>query len=212
MGDRISFKVLASVSHAEESTIPLACATAWLVLFSKECLHLDRVKDKRISVPSWAAVVRASSFSPIPHADLVLLYGAKHLFDYKDVNIVEKIKQAAPYLQHIFDAVGNPTSSIPASHTLRSGGTLCTVRPGKDHTDNVAAGARVTDVLVWTAFLENHSYGFSKRARTLRRTLRGVRVVRSSHPKIYHGPDAAPEGLQKDQDGKISVYKIVYEL
>lgn len=39
-----------------------------------------------------------------------------------------------------------------------------------------------------------------------------LRVVRSSHPKVYHGPDAAPEGFQEYRDGKISFYKIVYEL
>lgn len=38
------------------------------------------------------------------------------------------------------------------------GGTLCTVRPGKAHTENVTEQTKVTDVLVWTAFLKEHKY------------------------------------------------------
>lgn len=39
---RISFKVPASISRAEASTVPLAATTAWLALFSRGCLNIDR--------------------------------------------------------------------------------------------------------------------------------------------------------------------------
>lgn len=35
---------------------------------------------------------------------------------------------------------------------------LCTVRPGKVFTGNMEKRVKVTDVLVWTAFLKDHSY------------------------------------------------------
>ena len=35
---------------------------------------------------------------------------------------------------------------------------LCTVRPGKANTEKVEKRVRVTDVLVWTAFLNDHAY------------------------------------------------------
>lgn len=35
----------------------------------------------------------------------------------------------------------------------------CTVRPGKANTEEVAKGIKITDVLVWTAFMQEHRYG-----------------------------------------------------
>lgn len=94
------------------------------------------------------------------HADLVCSYGAKHVFDYKDQKVVEKIQTVALSLRHASDTIGNPNSSLTASRALQGGaGGLCTVRPGKANTENVTAGTYVTDVLVWTAFLKDHSYG-----------------------------------------------------
>lgn len=40
--DAISFKLPTSVLPAEAATIPLAAITAWLALFSKECLNIPR--------------------------------------------------------------------------------------------------------------------------------------------------------------------------
>ena len=46
-----------------------------------------------------------------------------------------------------------------SSKTVRSaGGTLCTVRPGKALTENVASHVEVRDVLVFTEFLKDHQY------------------------------------------------------
>lgn len=36
---------------------------------------------------------------------------------------------------------------------------VCPVRPGKANTEYVTANTHVTGVLVWTAFLKDHSYG-----------------------------------------------------
>lgn len=94
------------------------------------------------------------------HTELVRSYGAKHVFDYKDPDVVEKVQQVAPNTQHVFDTIGNATSSTTSSRAL--GGrskNLCTVRPGKANTENVVPGTNVTDVLVWTAFLKDHAFG-----------------------------------------------------
>lgn len=93
------------------------------------------------------------------HHDLVRSLGAKHVFDYRDADVVDKIRKVAPDLRYVFDNIGNETSSATASRALRDGGgTLCTVRPGKAFTDNVAPGTKVVDVLVFTAFLWEHRY------------------------------------------------------
>jgi hypothetical protein len=61
----------------------------------------------------------------------------------------------------VFDTIGNTTSSGIASQAIshESGGALCTVRPGRANTEGVVGGVKVTDVLVWSAFLKEHRYG-----------------------------------------------------
>lgn len=96
-----------------------------------------------------------------PHnTDLARSYGAKHVFDYNDPKVIEKITEAAPDLQYAFDTIGNTASSALSSQAFGDrDGRLCTVRPGKANTEYVAANTHVTDVLVWTAFLKDHGYG-----------------------------------------------------
>lgn len=92
--------------------------------------------------------------------DAVKALGATHVLDYNDKSVVDQIKQAAPDLSYVFDTIGNKESSGLASKAVHaSGGTLCTVRPGKANTEDVASHVKVTDVLVWTAFLKDHAFG-----------------------------------------------------
>lgn len=92
--------------------------------------------------------------------DAVKALGATHVFDYNDKSVVDHIKKAAPDLSYVFDTIGNQESSGLASKAVQSSeGGLCTVRPGKANTENVASHVKVTDVLVWTAFLKDHAFG-----------------------------------------------------
>lgn len=93
------------------------------------------------------------------NADLVRSCGARHVFDYNDPTVIDKISNVAPNLEHIFDTIGNATSSSVASRALGDRkGYLCTVRPGKANTEQVTPSTQVSDVLVWTAFLKDHRY------------------------------------------------------
>lgn len=93
------------------------------------------------------------------HFEAVTALGAKHAFDYNDDNVADEIKRAAPDLKYVFDTIGKETTSQVASQAIHpTGGTLCTVRPGKAFTENVTKQTKVTDVLVWTAFLKEHRY------------------------------------------------------
>lgn len=85
--------------------------------------------------------------------------GAAQAFDYKSDNVIETIMAAEPDIQYVFDTIGSSTSSAQASRAVQQdAGVLCTVRPGKAFTEKVKDGVRVTDVLVWTAFLKDHTY------------------------------------------------------
>ncbi|KAF3390249.1 hypothetical protein F1880_009039 [Penicillium rolfsii] len=238
--DKISFRLPSSISREQASTVPLAATTAWLALFSKTCLGIERVSAKDTSILVWGgsssvgqyAIQLASMYrmnvvttcSP-KHFELARSLGAKHVFDYKDQDVIQKIQASEPGILHVFDTIGNPTSSTIASRVFKSGaGHLCTVRPGKANTENVAPGTNVTDVLVWTAFLKDHSYGdfkwpASKDDHELASELfeklpawLDNGTLRPNQSQSRKGLNSVPEGFQEHRDGKISAFKIVYEI
>lgn len=85
--------------------------------------------------------------------------GATHVFDYNDPDVISKIREALPNLKHIFDTIGNTTSSATSAQAINGdGGVLCTVRPGKANTQDVPSYVKVTDVFVFTAFPTPHDY------------------------------------------------------
>lgn len=92
--------------------------------------------------------------------DVVKKHGAKHVFDYNDPKVVEKIAKAVPDLAYAFDCIGNSTSSTMSGQAMGSkqGGVVYTVPPGKAFTEDVPVNVRVEDVLVFTAFLNPHVY------------------------------------------------------
>ncbi|CAG8240744.1 unnamed protein product [Penicillium salamii] len=236
---RISLKVPDNISRAEASSVPLAATTAWLALFSEGCLNIDRFKAGT-SVLIWGgsssvglyAIQLASIFglnvittcSP-RNADLVRSYGAQHVFDYNDPDVIANITKAAPDIQHVFDSIGDKTSSGKSSQAFGDRpGNLCTVRPGKANTEYVTANTHVTDVLVWTAFLKDHGYGefhwpASQKDHELASELferlpswLAQGQVKPNKAKIFHGLESVAQGFQEYRDGGVSAYKIVYEI
>lgn len=51
--ERISYPLPTDLSPEHASTVPLAAATAWLALYSKGCLAIDREQQKGTSVLIW---------------------------------------------------------------------------------------------------------------------------------------------------------------
>lgn len=53
--EKISFKVPSSITREDASTVPLASATSWLALFSKDCLAINRTQadSEDTSVLIW---------------------------------------------------------------------------------------------------------------------------------------------------------------
>ncbi|RAK77243.1 zinc-binding alcohol dehydrogenase family protein [Aspergillus fijiensis CBS 313.89] len=218
-----------NISREQASTVPLAAATAWLALFFQglpghQSQPAEGVGLYAIQLATMYGLEVVTTCSP-KHAEMVRSYGARHVFDYKDDLVVDKIKEVAPTLRCAFDTIGNATSSPTASRAFQAEiGSLCTVRPGKANTEKVTSGTRVTDVLVWTSILKDHTYGefkwpASKSDHELSAELfdklpswleRGT--LKPSHPRLRQGLDSVPEGFQEYRDGKISGYKIVYAL
>ncbi|KAJ5936580.1 hypothetical protein N7466_003030 [Penicillium verhagenii] len=234
----ISFRVPSNTPSDQASTVPLAATTAWLALFSKGCLNIDR--SEQTSVLVWGGsssvglyTIQLASICGLDvittcsprNADLVRSCGAKHVFDYRDSEVIKKIISVAPDLQYIFDTIGDETSSALASQVFgQRNGNLCTVRPGKANTEKVTPNTHVTDVLVWTAFLKDHRYAHfhwpaSKEDHTLASELfdklplwleQGA--VKPNQTKVLNGLESVSQGFQEYRDGIISAYKIVYEI
>lgn len=236
----ISFKVPRSVSLEAAATVPLACCTAWLALFSKDCLNIDRKNGKQTSVLIWGGsssvgqyaiqIARHHNLNVVTvcsrkHHEKLRSLGADHVFDYKSGDVVDRIKSVAPRLKYIFDTIGDNSSSATASNALgEAGGTLCTVRPGKVNTEGVASQAKITDVLVWTAFLKDHQYKEFKWPANGNDHMLSAELfenlpqwledgtIKPNKSKVLYGLEKVPEGFQEYRDGKISGYKIVYKI
>ncbi|KAB2574699.1 Zinc-type alcohol dehydrogenase-like protein [Lasiodiplodia theobromae] len=159
------------------------------------------------------------------HFDFVKRLGATHVMDYRAEDVVEQIKRAVPDLIYIFDTIGSKDSSRMASHAVGgAGGTLCTVRPGKANTEEVADGVTVTDVLVWTAFLKEHSYGkfywppsepdhalAAELFEKLPTWLESKSFV-PNNAHVLEGLESVPQGFEMHRKGEISGFKIVYKI
>ncbi|KAF5981205.1 hypothetical protein FBULB1_4873 [Fusarium bulbicola] len=173
--ERLSFKIPENINPAEASSVPLAANTAWLALFSDDCLAISSEKTATktplliwggnttvgyfaIQIAKLYNIEVATTCSP-RNFDKMRQAGATHVFDYSDEEAVSKIQSAVPNLQHVFDTVGNETSSATAAMSVsQTAGVLCTVRPGKANTQDVPSHIKVTDVFVFTAFPTEHSY------------------------------------------------------
>ncbi|KAM0554935.1 hypothetical protein ACHAPJ_006671 [Fusarium lateritium] len=233
--ERICFPVPQGLSGEAASTVPLASCTAQLSLFSKDCLAIVTSGAEKPTVliwgGSWLYAVQIANLHGLQviatcspkHQDLVKSYGAKEVFDYRDPQVVDKIRETAPGLRYVFDTIGNETSSETASSAItHSNGVLCTVRPGKANTDGVSKDVKVTDVLVWTAFLKDHRYGEFFRPLNhelaaslfegLPELLSSGKIKPNTSKLDESGLDGVPRGFQEYRDGKISNYKIVYKI
>jgi len=239
--EKICFKVPEEISSADAATVPLAAATAWLALYSESCLNISRRKDPHSPVLVWggsssvgAYTIQLARIYSIPvitvcspkHFDLCKNLGAAHVFDYHDADVATKIKSVAPNIQHVFDCIGSETSSTTAAQAVaEKSGNLCTVRPGKVFTEKVESRVNVTDVLVWTVFLKDHQYKEFKWPASVADHKLGSELfekvpewlqdgtLRTNTSKVLSGGLAAvPEGFQMYRDGKISGFKLVYEL
>ncbi|CZS97564.1 hypothetical protein WAI453_008696 [Rhynchosporium graminicola] len=173
--EAVSFKVPSGLDFTSASTVPLAANTAWLALFSKDSLNIPKTNSSETSLLVWGGsstvgaytiqIAKKHGFNVVttcsPHNfDVVKKHGATYVFDYNDPKVAENIAKAVPDLAYGFDCIGNSTSSTLSGQAMGSkeGSVICTVRPGKANTENVPSNVKVTDVLVFTAFLKPHVY------------------------------------------------------
>ena len=60
-------------------------------------------------------------------------------------------------LRYVFDTICDKASAVTAVKAREgAGGILCTVRPGRADIEGVSSQAKVTGVLIFTAFWKDH--------------------------------------------------------
>ncbi|KAH0440699.1 hypothetical protein CcaCcLH18_02369 [Colletotrichum camelliae] len=239
--NNISFRLPKNITPEEAATLPLASMTAWLALFSKDCLAIPRVSGEKTLVLIWGGsssvglyaiqIAALHGFEVVTtcsarHFDLVKRLGATYAFDYHDDDVIDLIKKAVPGIKYAFDTIGNKTSSGLASRAIDdNGGSLCTVRPGKANIDGVTKQTKVSDVFVFTAFLKEHHYGKSYWPAHEEDHNLGTEFfeklpgwvedgkIRPSRPTLIPGGlDGVIKGFQQHRDGNVSATKLVYKL
>lgn len=170
--ENLCFRVPESMSSEAAATIPLALTTAWLAMFSPYSLGMDRSKRDGIQMLIWGGSSSVGQFAiqiarhfgfkfatTCTNAAVARESGAVSIFNYRGPTVVEDIKKSLPNITYVLDCIGTETSSVQASKTVcEAGGVLCTVRPGKVHTENIEPRVRATDVIVWTAFFKEINY------------------------------------------------------
>ncbi|KAJ0369657.1 hypothetical protein COL26b_010351 [Colletotrichum chrysophilum] len=154
--------------------------------------------------------------------------GATHVIDYNDEQAIARIREAVPNLEHVFDTIGNATSSATASNALKdSTGRLCTVRPGKANTENVPSTVEVSDVFVFTAFPTAHTYR-EKAHWPVNIPNHELSIdLHDQLPKLLDEGDLRPpsknilgslspntiaQAMDLNRDGKVSAEKIVFKV
>ncbi|EQB49313.1 hypothetical protein CGLO_11346 [Colletotrichum gloeosporioides Cg-14] len=241
--ERLSFHIPENISAPEASTIPLAANTAWLALFSSDCLGLPRNSSNGASVLIWGGssvvgyfavqLARLHGYEVITtcspqNFDKVKSAGATLAFDYNDEEVISRIREAVPDLEHVFDTIGNASSSAAASKPLKdSTGRLCTVRPGKANTESVPATVDVSDVFVFTAFPTAHTYRGKAHWPVNIPNHKLSLDLHDQLPKLLHegalrppsvkilgslSPNTVAQAMDLNRDGKISAEKIVFKV
>ncbi|KAJ5983360.1 hypothetical protein N7481_005459 [Penicillium waksmanii] len=162
---------------------------------------------------------------PFPGAGQVQVKVSHVAQNPTDGGILCPIQRSHPTFNMFLIPSELPTPRLfPLGHFGDREGNLCTVRPGKANTEHVTTNTRVTDMLVWTAFLKDHRYAHfhwpaSKEDHELASDLFNSLStwleqgkIKPNRPKVLHGLGSVTQGFQEYRDGTISAYKIVYEL
>ncbi|KAI0748384.1 GroES-like protein [Daedaleopsis nitida] len=234
-----------TISHDEAATLGCAFWTAVQALYHPTRLGLVEPPAKT-SGDEWILVYGGSSavgqclvrlaalsgYKVISTAsprnfDLVKSLGATEVFDYKDPEVVSKIKKATgDSITKAVDAISEKSSQGITAEALspKGGDVILVLGPASDATSRTDVKFKPT--LVYTAlgraftFGSGAHYAVSDEDRThmaafLKKLPKLVQdgAVKPLPIKLWEGGLAAvPDGLQHMREGKVSAEKIVYRV
>jgi len=136
--------------------------------------------------------------------ELVKGLGAAEVIDYKDPEVVEKIKKAAPDLELIYDAVSENGSCEAGVKALANGGEIVTTLPFR----NAPANVKVHEVFAAVIYQDPEK---AKVVNDLLERLLQAGKLRPNPVKVMpNGLKSVEEGWKLMRDGKVSGQKLIY--
>ncbi|KAH9941955.1 GroES-like protein [Amylocystis lapponica] len=155
--------------------------------------------------------------------ELVKSFGADAVFDYKDPDVVEKIKSVTgDSIRSVFDTISDATTQgISARAVAPGGGRVAIVNPGS----NTRADVQVIPTLVYTSLGRTFSIGPTTFAASpeekahmaaflvkVPQLISEGKIVPNKVKVWDGGLSAVKDGLQYMREGKVSAEKIVYRV
>ncbi|KAK7047581.1 hypothetical protein VNI00_006349 [Paramarasmius palmivorus] len=226
------------ISFEDAATLGLAGFTACQALWQNTKLPTpDEPTKEPMSILVWGGatsvgqftiqLAKASGFQVIATAstknhDLLRTLGADIIFDYKDSDVVEKIKQAQSNLMYAVDCVSTDDSARQTSLCLSSGGHVSLVLMPKVERQDIKSDATFVYTLLGKAIelfppyqfpvIPEH-YELGKRFGSILSSLLHQRKLKANPVKLVpNGLADAQQWIEYQQSGKVSAEKIVYRI
>jgi NADPH:quinone reductase-like Zn-dependent oxidoreductase len=159
-------KIPEHLSYEEAATIPLALLTVSIGFEAIAAPNPDSPSSDRTPFLVWSAststgqyavqLAKLSGCKVIATAspknfEYIKSLGADHVFDYKDKDVVAKIREVAPTLKFSFDGISEQGSANLIEQCFGSeGGKICAILP---YTGTLTrTDVKIENVLVYTIF------------------------------------------------------------
>ncbi|KAI8909224.1 GroES-like protein, partial [Gorgonomyces haynaldii] len=168
------FTVPDHMSFAEASTFGVGSGTAAAVLYNLLKLPIEPVKENRPKVLIWGAsssvgqfavqFAKYSNFRVVttssPHSfDLLKKYGAEATFDYRDPEVISKIRKWADNdLVYGLDCISEASTIPLATQALTGGNLILLLGPPEDKT-GLNPSVTLQQVLLYTYFGKEFAWG-----------------------------------------------------
>jgi len=233
-----------TLSHEEAATLGCALWTAVQALYHPTRLGLVEPPEK-INEEHWIFIsggstsvgqyaiqlAHLSGYKVVTTAsprnfDLVKSLGADVVFDYRDPELVQKVKATTgDSLKEALDAISVKDSQILSAHVIGPSGGKVVVLTGPSPDAKIRDEVEVMHTLIYTALGRAFTLGGNHRpvseedtahmASFLRKLPALVKEgkVKPNPIKLWKGGlTAIPDGLQYMREGKVSAEKIVYRV
>ncbi|KAJ5283318.1 hypothetical protein N7505_001298 [Penicillium chrysogenum] len=239
--EQLCFKLPPGLAREEAVTTPFGACVAYLGLFSKSCLNVDIKRGPNASVLIWGGSSCVGRFAVQIAAmykfrviatcapsnfDHLKSLGACYVLDYRDEDVVARIRKLAPDLEYAFDTLGPSSNSLIVSQALANGGgNLCTLHLDNLNMLGVAPLSKRTYVSIWKAFLHEHQFSGTDFKPSVEDHELAARLfhslsdwlkdgkIKPNHPQILTGGLCSVQrGFEMERSGNMSNSKIVYEV
>lgn len=139
--------------------------------------------------------------------------GADKVYNYRDTDVVDKIKADYGPIKYIFDAIGTASSASACAKSAADPSHYTTVRPDAAHTKEFPSYITVSTIIVYQVFFTDTEEAVvgDKYLTDAYTWLKSKKLV-CNVPKLVGGLDKIEEGYQLHRKYQIKGVKLVYRV